>query len=142
GHSRQTSTLTVEQKAERFDCLMARWNEAQRVDDERTARLAEARSVLDQRLEDGVKVPADELAALERALSDINMATLAIHQRAIYSVDCSGIHVQANFLVAIENLAKVCCRKSHRIAALLGDIPRFGNFQEEFEVHRQRTVAG
>jgi hypothetical protein len=80
---------------------------------------------------EGVTLKGKRLEQARKTLSDINIGALSACQLAIAAMD--GDHQATGaFLSAIENIAKVICRKADVIDALLGGECSFGNFEDEF----------
>lgn len=80
----------------------------------------------------GIRLTAQQADAATGALSDINLGAMAAFQLAMDAVNCP--ERAEVYLIGIQNIAKVVCRKADVLAALMGAYPGFGIFAEEFAV--------
>lgn len=78
----------------------------------------------------GITLKGERLETARHFVSDINMAAVATYRLAIDAGQHNELEAQW-YRVAIENIAKVVCRKADVLASILDDIG-FGNFDKEF----------
>lgn len=129
--------LTLEQKAEHFDRIMATWAQAEQGSRNREQEKGEREAKKTY----GVHLSPEALDAALRALSDINLGAAACVELAKDSTNAPNSEWYA---VAIENIGKVCARKADFLTALLADgEPGFGNFEDEFsaEAWKRKTTS-
>jgi hypothetical protein len=90
------------------------------------------------RTEGPAAIDGDRIAAIKQAIEDINLGAVATCGLAI---DSLGARTAGTYITAIENIAKVTCRKCDLIFELLGESIKFGNFSEDFNVKDALAAA-
>jgi hypothetical protein len=80
----------------------------------------------------GVRLSGAQGNLAMRALDDININSFAVFELALEAV--ANPDSAEWCCIAIQNIAKVGCRKADYIAGLLGEPHSFGNFEDEFTI--------
>lgn len=112
---------------------------------EAKAELAERdrrRAEEDARERAGITLKGKRLDQARDTVSDVNLAAISVHQLAI-EIQHGDVHQISALGTALENLAKVICRKGDVLDALLHNRARgsFGNFEDEFIALTEERAA-
>lgn len=110
---------------------LARHLDAEHAD--RLRRQLECDARIEHEAREGVTLRGKRLEQARHALDDVNLSSVSVYELARSAVATRDAQQVGAYMTAVENAAKVICRKCDVIAALLGESGAFGNFEEEFE---------
>jgi hypothetical protein len=110
---------------------LERWLAEESADRQR--RQAEVDAAIERKARDGITLRGKRLEQARHAVGDMILSAASVHELA-GAVGEAGEQEAGRLITALENVAKVICRKGDVLDALLNNCARgcMGNFEDEF----------
>lgn len=118
--------LTVEQKAAKFDELIALYDTAQAAEAEAKQRRRERNAKTEERKRNGITLRGERLRQAENLLSEVSLSGIAI-AKLVQAAEGESTGAGA-YLTAVEDAARLICGRIDVVLNLLGN-PGVGFFE-------------